>query len=245
MSEVLTSYRHKLLYEPEANATRLAWDIKTKRADVEKTLEKFWKDRPSAALDPAVLKQYPHAWLEIGAGSGTFATALGQIYPDWLGIALERCRMRGTRLAKRVERLGTKNVLGLRGNAIATFMRDIPPQSLDRIYILYPCPWPKNSQRKNRWYLHSIMPQMVQSLKPGGWIYWASDQEFYIREAAWISENVYKMKTLAHGPLAPNQYNEVEKFPLGRSKFEADFLQRGQPCHELVSQVVPETVIPA
>jgi tRNA G46 methylase TrmB len=89
------------------------------------------------------------------------------------------------------------------------------------------------------------MPQMVQSLKPGGWIYWASDQEFYIREAAWISENVYKMKTLAHGPLAPNEYNEVEKFPLGRSKFEADFLQRGQPCHELVSQVVPETIIPA
>ncbi len=40
-------------------------------------------------------------------------------------------------------------------------------------------------------------------------------------------------------------YNEVEKFPLGRSKFEADFLQRGQPCHELVSQVVPETIIPA
>lgn len=232
---VITSWAHRLNYEPQANPTRLAYDMGRQRPPTD--FEKHWKDKPGAVLTQETFQKYPHAWLEIGAGSGTFATSLGALHPDYLGIAMERCRMRGKRLERRVQKLGTKNVIGLRGNAIPTFIRDVPEKSLDRIYILYPCPFPKNSQRKNRWYLHPVMPHLVRALKPGGWILWASDQEFYIREAKWICEQIYKMKTLAHGPLSPNPYNELEKFNGARSKFEADFLGRGHTCHELISQV--------
>jgi tRNA (guanine-N7-)-methyltransferase len=235
MNQVDTSFYYRLLYEPEANATRLAYDHS--RMPDSKIFEKYWKDRRIPQLSPQLFSSYPKAWLEIGAGSGTFATSLGKLYPDSLGIALERSRMRGKRLEKRVERLGTDNVVGLRGNVIPTFIRDVPESSLDRIYCLYPCPWPKNSQRKNRWYLHPIMPHIVRALKPGGLILWASDQQFYIDEARWVSEEIYKLKTLEHGPLKPNAYNDFDKFPNGRSTFESGFLARGHTCHELVSQL--------
>lgn len=239
-NEVDTSFFHRLRYEPEANTTRLAYDVARKVPRPEE-YEKHFRDKPNHGLSPELFKSYPQVWMEVGAGSGAFATALGALYPQALGIAIERCRMRGTRLERRVERLGAGNVIGLRGNAVATFVRDVPDKSLDRIYILYPCPWPKNSQRKNRWYLHPIMPHLVRALKPGGWILWASDQEFYIREAKWICEQVYKLKTLAHGPLAPNPYNDFDKFPSGRSKFEAGFLSVGHTCHELIVQLPTET----
>ena len=65
---------------------------------------------------------------------------------------------------------------------------------------------------------------------------WASDQEFYIREAAFVSESKYQLQTLFNGQITPNLYNDLERFPNGRTSFENKFLSSGQPCFELISQ---------
>jgi tRNA G46 methylase TrmB len=113
-------------------------------------------------------------------------------------------------------------------------VRGVPDARIDRTYILYPCPWPKTAHRRNRWYLHPIMPHLVRTLKPGGRLVWASDQEFYIDEARFVCESRYGLEVLAHGAISPNPYNDLEAFPGGRTKFERTFLEGGQPCYELV-----------
>ena len=128
------------------------------------------------------------------------------------------------------------NIQGFRGNAIPALITGIPSESVERIYILYPCPWPKNAHRKNRWYLHTVMPHLVRILKPGGLIIWASDQEFYIREATFVSETKYSLKSLYSGQILPNEWNTLTDFPSGRTSFESKFFSTNHTCFELISQ---------
>lgn len=224
-----TRYFERFRYEPSANPTRLEWDLRRRAARGAQDHE----SRIRRVLSNYQFTETP-VWLEVGAGTGAFANALAELHPEWKGIALERCRKRGTRLEMKAARSRHGNWAGLRGNAISVLEREVPAGALSRIYILYPSPWPKNGHRKNRWYLHPVMPKIVETLKPGGEMIWASDQNFYIQEAHWVMENTFGFETLSMGPLQPNEWNELSHFPKGRSKFEASFMGAGLPCFELV-----------
>jgi tRNA (guanine-N7-)-methyltransferase len=216
----------------ELNVARLRWDLKS-RPSTDK-YDAYWGQRNTHFIPMTALEGYAHTFLEIGAGTGWFFVELAKRFADTHFVAVERCRTRGNRLVHRAKRAGLTNLSAFRGNAIPAIIHGIPDASFDRVYILYPCPWPKTSQRKNRWYLHPIMPHLVRILKPGGLILWASDQEFYIREAHFVSEHIYGLKVEVSGQLAPNAFNHLALLPEGRTKFEHTFLQSGQSCFELV-----------
>ena len=139
-------------------------------------------------------------------------------------------------------RAGLANLAGFRGNAIAALICAIPDNSLERIYILYPCPWPKTRHRKHRWYLHPVMPHLARILAPQGVLIWASDQKFYIDEARFVCQKYYGLIPLCHGPITPNAYNDLDRFPSGRTKFERDFLERSMSCYELVVKKIETAV---
>ncbi|NBV51034.1 hypothetical protein EBR78_07435 [bacterium] len=216
---------------PEFNATRAAWDLKhhqrhQKYAD-------FFEERKAPQIPESFLKPQS-LWLEIGAGTGQFFEALARLHPEKNLVAIERDRMRGKRLARRSEEAGLKNFIGIRGNAIAAAMTGLRPNSLERIYILYPCPWPKNSQRKHRWHFHPTMPKLVEALEPGGLLILASDQKFYVDESHYVWTQRYGLEVIKYGEISPHPLNALELFPEGRTKFERSFLASGQPCYELI-----------
>ena len=212
------------------NPARLKWDLSRRKPGGQ--YEAFFAERNRM---PAELFQGDlPIWLEVGAGTGKFFAELAARHPEARLIAIERCRERAHRLVRKAARSGLPNFHGLRGNVIPTLMHGIPTESLDRIYILYPCPWLKTSQRKNRWYLHPVMPHLLRILRPGGLLIWASDQKFYIDEARYVCDSVYQLPVLSHGELSPNPWNDLALFPEGRTKFEATFRAEGNPCHELI-----------
>ena len=220
---------------PTANLGQIAWDIDRALAKHEKH-QAYWLEKNHSPIPPQIFKNHTKLWLEIGAGTGHFFVELARLNPNSHLIAIERCKLRGRRLVKKITKSGLTNINAFRGNAIPALITAIPVASLDRIYIMYPCPWPRNSQRKNRWYLHPVMANLVRILKPGGKLIWASDQKFYIDEATFVCESKFKMKTLSQGPIEPNPYNDLAHFPGGRTKFEAGFLSSGSPCYELISE---------
>lgn len=222
-------------YKNELSPARLAWDLRNNDCA---QYGKFWTTKPYEIFPPKFFDRPQPMWLEIGAGTGNFFVELAKLYPDRFLVAVERCKTRGQRLMRKTQRSGLTNVAGFRGNAVPLLIQAIPDAALERIYILYPCPWAKTAQRRNRWHLHPAMPHLLRVLKPGGLIVWASDQKFYIDEAEWVCRNHFKMETLVHGPIAPNAYNDLDGLPQGRTKFEQTFLKNGQPCHELVVRKV-------
>lgn len=217
------------------NATRLSREMNFEEF---KKFEAFYKARKGPQIPLPQLNQFAKVFFEVGAGTGHFFSELARENKDTYFIAVERDRMRGNALAAKAKRLQHPNFLGLRGNIIPSFLNELPDESLDQIFILYPCPWPKSSQRKHRWYLHAAMKHFVRTLKRGGNLVWASDQEFYIEEAEYVSRNYYPLTTEKVGTIAPNSWNYLTQFPSGRTKFEQHFLAAAQPCFELISKKV-------
>ncbi len=223
----------KMMQTPLQNQSnaRIDWDLKN---NSHARIQAYWDEKNYPPLAKDVFETSQEIYLEVGAGSGTFFSQMAQFYPDKFHVAIERDRMRGKALVKKNKSLGLKNFLGVRGNAIPMLLTGIPSNRLERLYILYPCPWEKSSQRHNRWHLSAAMSHLVRILKPGGQLIWASDQKFYIDEAAYVCEKSYGLKVLAFGEITPNAYNDLDKFEGGRTKFERTFLKSGQPCYELI-----------
>jgi tRNA G46 methylase TrmB len=214
-----------------SNLQRVDRDFRAARSAAYDT---YWKQRDCRLIPEDIFRKSNSVYLEVGAGTGAFFSEMARLYPEKYFVAVERDKMRGKRLAKRTKQTQLNNFLGLRGNIIPPLICEIPDATIERIYILYPCPWPKTSQRKHRWYLHPVMPHLLRILKPGGLILWASDQQFYIEEARFTCETHYQMSRVYCGPLAPNTYNDLAQFPGGRSKFERSFLAAQHCCHELI-----------
>lgn len=223
---------------PEFNAARINWDLKNQSSHQQ--FEDFFQDRRAPEIPECFLK--PNSlWLEIGAGTGHFFESLARLHPEKNLVAIERDRMRGKRLARRTQESGLSNFLGIRGNAISAMMTSIPAETLERIYILYPCPWPKNSHRKHRWHFHPMMEKLVAALEEKGHLILASDQKFYVEEAHYICAKKYGLNIIKFGEISPHPLNALEFFPNGRSKFEQTFLAENQPCYELIAQKLTTT----
>ncbi len=185
-----------------------------------------------------LLKHHSEVWLEVGSGPGHFFCALAQNNPEVLFIPIERDRHRGRHLLHRSKKINLDNFFAIKGNAITAIMNELPNESIDRVYILYPCPYPKTSQRKNRWYLHPVMSHLARVLKISGLFIWASDQSFYLEEARYVCEKKFGMDILVHGKVSPHDYNHLLTFPMGRTKFERCFFKNKLQCFELIAQKV-------
>ncbi|MEZ4749725.1 MAG: hypothetical protein R3B54_03590 [Bdellovibrionota bacterium] len=210
---------------------RLDWDFECL---VNPRFESQWaRYTPRNPIRPTWDSSRP-LYLEIGAGTGSFFRQLAVEQPENTFLAIERDRHRGKTLETRALRAGLDNFIGLRANAVPWVMHHIPDRALDRVYILYPCPWPKTSERKNRWYLHPFMEILLRKIRPGGHLIWASDQEFYIEEAAYTCDKKFSLRQLKKGVLTPHPLNFLDRFPSGRTKFESGFLSTQQPCFELL-----------
>ena len=78
------------------------------------------------------------------------------------------------------------------------------------------------------------MPHLKRVLKPGGTLVWASDQKFYIDEAAYICREKYAFHVLHYGEVKENPENGMSAFPGGRTKFERTFIAQNHPVYELI-----------
>lgn len=56
----------------------------------------------------------------------------------------------------------------------------LPPRSLDRLYLLYPDPWPKKRHWKRRFVNRENLARFARVLKPGGEFRFASDIDHYV-----------------------------------------------------------------
>ena len=62
----------------------------------------------------------------------------------------------------------------------ARFLIDrLPTASIDRVYLLYPDPWPKRKHRKRRFLSEDMLTRLARIMKPGAELYFATDIDDY------------------------------------------------------------------
>jgi len=132
-----------------------------------------------AVFNPESLSPSAEKVLEIGPGKGEFLLHLAAEQPRTQFIGLEIKRGRFERIAQKAEKRELTNLFMVRGDARECLPRLFKGPTFERIYVLFPDPWPKNKHAKHRLLKPIIISYLHSILKEKGEIYSATDAGFY------------------------------------------------------------------
>ena len=130
-------------------------------------------------LFPAGLRAF---WLEIGFGGGEHLAAQAAAHRD-VGVIGSEVFLNGVAgLLKHVQIHGLTNVR-IYHDDVRHLLPTLPDASLERIFLLFPDPWPKMRHAKRRFISTLMMDELGRLLSDGGELRVASDHPVYVRWA--------------------------------------------------------------
>jgi tRNA (guanine-N7-)-methyltransferase len=175
-------------------------------------------------------------WLEVGFGSGEHTLAQIAARPNIGLIASEVFENGICSLLSRLVPEGGEFEAALPGNLrlwtsdARTLLRMLPDTSLDRLFLLFPDPWPKPRHAKRRFVHPALLPVLARVLKPGAEWRVASDDPTY---RAWVTDVMAAQDLFATGLAAsvrpadwpPTRY-EAKALAAGRRPTYWSFIRR-------------------
>ena len=105
-------------------------------------------------------------WLEIGFGGGEHLAAQARAHPDVNFLGCEPFVNGMAKLLAAIEHERLDNVR-VWDDDVTELLPTLPDASFDRVYILYPDPWPKRRQRKRRLVSDEMLETLARVMKPG------------------------------------------------------------------------------
>jgi tRNA (guanine-N7-)-methyltransferase len=135
---------------------------------------------PKLAFDPRHFAARKPARLEIGFGGGEHLAHQAALHPDVAFIGAEPFINGVAKLLGLIEARSLENISVHAGDARELFAA-LPDGSLDRIYLLYPDPWPKMRHHRRRLVNQENLQHFHRLLQPGGLFHFASDIEHYVQ----------------------------------------------------------------
>jgi tRNA (guanine-N7-)-methyltransferase len=135
---------------------------------------------PKLAFDPRHLNRRNGLRLEIGFGGGEHLAHQAALHPDIAFIGAEPFINGVAKLLALIEARDLRNIAIHAGDARELFAV-MPDASLDRIYVLYPDPWPKARHHRRRLVNQENLRHFHRLLRPGGLFLFASDIAHYVQ----------------------------------------------------------------
>jgi len=157
--------------------------------------------------------------VEIGFGNGENLAALAAAHPqrNYLGIEVHRPGV--GRLLLTLEERGLGHVRLICHDAVEVLQRQIPPDSLDEVLILFPDPWPKKRHHKRRLVQAPFVELVAQRLRSGGVLRFATDWQPYAQSA---------LEVLSASPLLHNLSADGKFIPRPAERQPTRFEKRGE-----------------
>ena len=174
-------------------------------------------------LFPALPSPPDAVWLEIGFGGGEHLAAQAAAHPGIGFIGAEPFVNGVVKLLAAVEERGLRNVR-IRDEDVTALLARLPDASLERVYLLYPDPWPKRRQRKRRFVSDASLAEIGRVLKDGGLFRFASDIDDY---AGWTLARAARCPVLTWtARAAPDWTQPFPGWP--GTRYEAKALDAGR-----------------
>jgi tRNA (guanine-N7-)-methyltransferase len=130
-------------------------------------------------------------WLEVGFGGGEHALAQAAAHQEAGLIACEVFENGICSLLSRLVPEGGEAEAPLPANLrlwdddARVLIRALPDAALERLFLLFPDPWPKARHAKRRFVHPAWLPELARVLRPGGEWRIATDDPTY---QAWVTE---------------------------------------------------------
>ncbi len=141
---------------------------------------------PDGPLDATTLFGKPSPLeLEVGFGGGEHLAGQAAMRPDTGFIGCEPFLNGVVGALGHVQEGALKNIRIHMGDALDVLNR-LPGESLDRVYLLHPDPWPKARHAKRRFMNAGPLDRVAAKLKPGGEFRFGTDHPVYVAHAMMI-----------------------------------------------------------
>ncbi len=165
--------------------------------------------------------------LEIGFGMGDTTAKIAQAHPENDYLALEVHTPGVGNLLKLIDAGNLENIRIMQHDAVEVLRDMIGANTLDGVHIFFPDPWHKARHNKRRLIQSPFIAQLVQKLKPGGYIHVATDWQDYAEQV---------LRVLSAEPLLENTAADYAPRPDYRplTKFEQRGLKLGHGVWDLV-----------
>jgi tRNA (guanine-N7-)-methyltransferase len=142
------------------------------------------------SLDNPLAGTGSRRWLEIGFGGGEHLAHQASLHRDVSFIGAEPFVNGVAKLLALIEEQNLTNVRIHDADA-RPLLEAMPDGSCERIYLLYPDPWPKARHNKRRFVSPETLAHVHRLLAPDGLFLFASDIEDYV---AWTRAHVAEHK---------------------------------------------------
>ena len=176
----------------------------------------------------AKLQTFPKLALEFGSGSGGHLIERAQQSHDTLFVGSEIRFKRVFRTAEKADEKRMANLIICHVEARA-FLKQIPDNSVDKIYVLYPDPWDKQRWKKNRLMSGTFLPDIFRALKPGGLLEYKTDHHEYFNSSCKELGEISKSTDMVLTESSANYLAEIDCCDNIESEFEKLFKSQGLP----------------
>ena len=199
----------------------------------------LWRTHPRPLDWEALFGRHAPVELEIGFGNGDYLVAQASQYPEhhFVGIEVEWEGVQ--RALRRCARAGVSNVRLILGDARPVLRRAVAPQTLHRVYALFPCPWPKERHHKHRLFIQSFLQLVNSRLVVGGEAYLLTDHADYFE---WVLSQLTDTGFTAWARTVPPMVNtkyERKWLSAGQTRFYELRLQKREHCEIPYLEDVP------
>jgi tRNA (guanine-N7-)-methyltransferase len=175
---------------------------------IERLLPELRVELPEAlgSLDPRDLFPTPPAelWLESGFGGGEHLAHQARSHPDVGFIGIEPF-VNG--VAKILGVVAEERLANIRvwDQDATQLLPALAPGSVDRVYLLYPDPWPKRRQRKRRFLSDENLAALARVMRSGAELRFATDMDDY---AGWALARVFRSSDFVWDATRPKDWRE-------------------------------------
>ncbi|MEK6746611.1 MAG: tRNA (guanosine(46)-N7)-methyltransferase TrmB [Pseudomonadota bacterium] len=129
-------------------------------------------------------------WLEIGFGGGEHLAHMASLHPEVQFIGCEPYVNGIAGLLAHIDKNKLSNIRIYSDDA-RDLVAALPDNSLERVFILYPDPWPKTRHHKRRIVSSEFLSELARVMKPGAELRLATDSADY---ATWMLERLLANK---------------------------------------------------
>lgn len=167
----------------------------------ERALDELWPRFGASATTLGEFFERPAAkTVEIGFGNGENLLALAVANPDrqFLGIEVHRAGVGHLLLCAAQAEI--ENLRVVCDDAVEIFEHAIPPDSLDRVLVLFPDPWHKKRHHKRRLIQPDFVKLVVSRLRIGGVLHLATDWQPYAEHMRTVLDAERALRNLANDP---------------------------------------------
>ncbi len=130
-------------------------------------------------------------WLEIGFGGGEHLAYQAELHPEVQFIGCEPYVNGIAGLLTHIEEHKLSNIRIYSDDA-RDLINSLPDNSLERVFILYPDPWPKTRHHKRRIISSEFLDSLTRVMKAGAELRLATDSADY---ATWMLERLLAHKS--------------------------------------------------